>query len=91
MFSKILVPLDGSAESNVALPLARTMARETGAPITLLRVVPEPYALAERTAFDETAEALKRIAQELASGGVEVEAIVRRGDDVVDEILQACI
>jgi nucleotide-binding universal stress UspA family protein len=89
MFSKILVPLDGTAESNIALPLARTMARETGAPIALLRVVPQPAALAERTAFDETTEALKHIAAELASGGVEVEAIVRRGD-VVDEILRAC-
>jgi nucleotide-binding universal stress UspA family protein len=77
------------AESNIALPLARTMARETSAPITLLRVVPQPYTLAERTAFDETAEALKRIAEELASGGVEVESILRRGE-VVDEILQVC-
>jgi nucleotide-binding universal stress UspA family protein len=89
MFSRILVPIDGTAESNIALPLARTMARETGAPITLLRVVPQPYTLAGRTAFDETAEALKRIAEELASGGVEVESIVRRGE-VVDEILQVC-
>ena len=40
MFSRILVPLDGTAESNVALPLARTVARETGVPITLLRVDP---------------------------------------------------
>ena len=65
------------------------MARETRVPITLLRVVPQPYTVAERTAFDETAEALKRIADELASGDVEVEALVRRGE-VVEEILQAC-
>jgi nucleotide-binding universal stress UspA family protein len=89
MFSKILVPLDGTAESNIALPLARTIACETSASITLLRVVPEPYTLAERSAYDETVDALKRIAGGLASGGVEVEAIVRRGD-VVDEILPAC-
>ncbi|HLZ28117.1 MAG TPA: universal stress protein [Chloroflexota bacterium] len=89
MFSKILVPLDGTAESNIALPPARALARATGAPITLLRVVPRPYTLAERTAFDETAQALNRVAAELASGGVEVEALVQ-GGDVVDEILQAC-
>jgi nucleotide-binding universal stress UspA family protein len=40
MFKSILVPIDGTAESNVALPLARTVARETGAAISLLRVLP---------------------------------------------------
>ena len=40
MFKKLLVSLDGSAESAVALPLARTMARATGAEIVLTRVVP---------------------------------------------------
>ena len=39
MFSNILVPLDGSAESNVALPAARTVARATGGALTLLRIV----------------------------------------------------
>jgi nucleotide-binding universal stress UspA family protein len=38
MFSRILVPLDGSPESNVALPVARTVADATGASIALLRV-----------------------------------------------------
>jgi nucleotide-binding universal stress UspA family protein len=89
MFSRILVPLDGTAESNVALPLARTIARQTSSQITLLRVLPEPYLLAERTAFDEAADALKRVADKLARGGVQVESIVRSGD-VVDEILQQC-
>jgi nucleotide-binding universal stress UspA family protein len=89
MFSRILVPLDGTPQSNVALPLARTMARESDVPITLLRVVPEPYSLAERTTFDEVATSLKQIADELASGGVRVESVVRRGE-VVDEILLQC-
>ena len=89
MFSRILVPLDGTPQSNVALPLARTMARESDVPITLLRVVPEPSSLAERTTFDEVATSLKQIADELASGGVRVESVVRRGE-VVDEILLQC-
>jgi nucleotide-binding universal stress UspA family protein len=87
MFSRILVPLDGSAQSNVALPLSRTLARQTGAQITLLRVVPQPYLLTEREDFDETREALKRIADGLASSGIAVESVVRAGE-IVDEILK---
>jgi nucleotide-binding universal stress UspA family protein len=77
MFTRILVPFDGTPESNAALPLARTLARETGAAITLLRVRPYPYLLTERAAFDEAAEALKRVADELASAGIQVEFVVR--------------
>ena len=40
MFKKLLVPLDGSAQAAVALPLARAVARRTGAAQRLLRVVP---------------------------------------------------
>ena len=38
MFRTIVVPLDGTAESNAALPVARTLARATGSSVTLLRV-----------------------------------------------------
>ena len=37
MFNSILVPLDGTAESNCALPVARTIARVSGGSITLVR------------------------------------------------------
>src|ERR671938_144065 len=87
MFTRILIPLDGTPESNVALPLARTVARQTSAAITVLRVLPEPNLLAERAAFDQAADGLKRIADELASAGVRVDSVVR-GGDAVDEILQ---
>jgi nucleotide-binding universal stress UspA family protein len=87
MFSSILVPLDSSAQSNAALPLSRTLARQTGAQVTLVRVVPPPYSLAERTVFDKTRLALERIADELSSSGIRVESIVRAGE-VVDEILE---
>jgi nucleotide-binding universal stress UspA family protein len=43
--------------------------------------------LAERAAFDQAAEALKRVADELASAGIQVDSVVR-GGEVVDEILQ---
>src|ERR1051326_5895255 len=86
MFARILVPLDGTAESNVALPAARTLARQTGGTITLLRVVSKPYSSDERMVFEEVNSALKRIADDLASGDVHVEWLVRRGE-VVNEIL----
>ena len=73
MFHKLLVPLDATAESAVALPLAKTVAAATGAHITLLRVVEgqtvEPIAAAN----------LGRIAHEL-EGAVPVEPVVRVGE-----------
>src|SRR5215467_4725162 len=42
MFQHILVPLDGSARAEHALPVAAHLARTTGACITLLRVVTLP-------------------------------------------------
>jgi nucleotide-binding universal stress UspA family protein len=84
MFSRILVPLDGTPESNAALPPARTMARATGATVFLLQVV-------DLTESDASARAasdkLRRVAAELAGGGLEVESAVRRGE-AADEILQ---
>ena len=73
MFHKLLVPLDATVESAVALPLAKTLASATGADVTLLRVVEsrsvEPIAAAN----------LGLIAHELA-GAVPVEPVVRMGD-----------
>jgi nucleotide-binding universal stress UspA family protein len=38
MFTKLLVPLDGTIEAAAALPAATTLARATGRTITLVRV-----------------------------------------------------
>ncbi len=42
MFSKILVPLDGSTFSETVLPHANALAQATGAQVILLRVIPTP-------------------------------------------------
>lgn len=42
MISRIVVPLDGSQLSHAALPLARGLAEQTGAPVTLLSVMDPP-------------------------------------------------
>src|SRR6266516_6833265 len=44
MFRRILVPLDGSELAERALPCAARLAKSSGGSITLLRVVPSPFA-----------------------------------------------
>jgi nucleotide-binding universal stress UspA family protein len=88
MFKNILVPIDGTAESNAALPFARTVARETGASITLLRVLRPAEFASNREAFTDAANAVKQIAAEMSSAEVTFETVVREGEEVADEILQ---
>ena len=88
MFTRILVPVDGTAESNAALPLARTVARATGASITLLRVVRPADSTSDRVGLTSVTNELERIAAELSDADAPVESIVREGDDVAAEILR---
>ncbi len=69
LFEKLLVPLDGTAESAVALPIARAMARATGATVTLLRVL---AADEEDRTTREAQRELDGIAAELTAGGLTV-------------------
>ena len=84
MFTRILVPLDGTAESNAALPAARTMAQATGATVFLLQVLESAESQASAK---EAADKLARVAGELAGNGPRVESGVRSGQ-AADEILQ---
>jgi len=81
----ILVPLDGSPESNAALPLARVLAGGTNASIVLLRVVAhhDPETLLAAT------DALQKLASECAGSGVNVVTSVRTGhaaEEILSEI-----
>jgi nucleotide-binding universal stress UspA family protein len=84
MFSRILVPLDGTAESNAALPAARTMALATGASVFLLQVLDSSEL---KTSASDAASKLTRVAAELAGNGLRVESAVRPGQ-AADEIVQ---
>jgi nucleotide-binding universal stress UspA family protein len=84
MFKRILVPLDGTAESNAALPAARTVAKATGGSVSLLQVLESSEAEASAK---ETADKLARVAAELAGSGLQVESSLREGQ-AADEILQ---
>jgi len=84
MFKRILVPVDGTPQSNAALPLARSMAQATGAAITVLRVLRPSEAPGHRA---RTAEALETVATELATADLQVEPVLREGE-IVPEILE---
>jgi nucleotide-binding universal stress UspA family protein len=49
MFKHLLVPTDGSALSDAAVRMAVTLARESGAKVTALHVIPEFHVLAYGT------------------------------------------
>lgn len=103
-YSRIVVPLDGSDLSKQALPQAEELARLTGAPLHLLRVIDitgmeryGPYALTtSTTAYEEmlteettAAEAyLAGIETDLTERGLQVTVELRRGA-VSRELLDA--
>src|SRR5215204_4122178 len=103
MFSRILVPLDGSHLAEKALPDAEQMARLCDAPITLIQVIDlnqlDHYGLeefvgapglADQLAAAEHAakEYLSRIASELEQRGVKT-TIELRGGNPARELVEA--
>ena len=89
MFEKLLVPLDGSAQAAVALPLARALAQQTGAAVRLLRVMPPPGSGATDQGGIDAKTNLSEIAAELTDGGVRVDTGVRPDDDPGAALRQA--
>jgi nucleotide-binding universal stress UspA family protein len=104
MYSRIVVPLDGSPLAEQALEHARELAKFTGAPIHLLRVIDftrlesyGPYGMAmEYTSFepilseeeDASKTYLRRVEAELRESKISVDSEVRRGP-VTREIIAA--
>src|SRR5690348_4702291 len=80
MFTNILVPLDGTSQSNVALLPARTIAHATHAAITIVHVVAPSEMKAQAEAEFE------RIAAELRTDGTSVSVAIARGEPA-EEIL----
>jgi nucleotide-binding universal stress UspA family protein len=84
MFATMLVPLDGTAEAAVALPVARALGRAAGGAIRLVRVV-----RGDRSDEVATASAnLWEVARELRASGVEASTVVRQGtpaEEIVGE------
>ncbi len=76
--ASLLVPLDGSAFAETALPHAAALARAFGGTILLLRVVEPPLAAYEGS-YREAASYLEEVAQRLRATGLSVQTYVRRG------------
>lgn len=85
MFSKILVPIDGSQHADKAIRYAADLSKRYGSKLLLLHVVPiRVYAFAEVGAVlsedvEEGEEILRRGAELARSLGVEVEQRLGRG------------
>lgn len=104
MFTKILVPLDGSPFSEAVLPHARALANSTGAHVILLRVIPTPlYSLVFASStplplqanpeYDERVLAesyLQHIAHDYFPGSVDIQLEVN-GGSIADVILDNAV
>lgn len=67
MFRHILIPSDGSAASQLAVNSALRMARENGARVTAVHVLPEEPALAAMSALPSENAILADIARQAAT------------------------
>ncbi len=85
MFTKILVPLDGSSLAEAVLPSAKALAKAVGAEVLLLRVAlahvfPGANPTDEEVRVVEEAEAyIETLAHMLAAEGLQVSHAVRYG------------
>jgi nucleotide-binding universal stress UspA family protein len=98
MFSRILVPLDGTPEAEAALPYATSIARACGSRVTCIHVLDlmsgfdmlrpiDPLALQLRKA--EMEAYLRRVASALAESGLDADAEIVEGC-VAEAIVTFC-
>jgi nucleotide-binding universal stress UspA family protein len=86
MFKKLLVALDGTPQSNVALPLARVLARACDSELVLVRVI-DPAVLSADERQDQPAQVLrqlKRIGDELHMAGIQTDVRVSTGEPLTE-------
>jgi nucleotide-binding universal stress UspA family protein len=86
LYTRILVPLDGSAIDEALLEHVAELARLTGAEVVLLRVAHYHTRDTMAHEVEEGQELLAAAARKVAASGVEVRTIVGRGE-VADEIV----
>jgi nucleotide-binding universal stress UspA family protein len=89
MFRKILLPLDGSLESERAIDPAMEFGKSTGAEILLLRVIPPPWL---QTPEAGPAEEYKLAAENAGKAAAYLEKVASRfaGESVKTRILVPC-
>jgi nucleotide-binding universal stress UspA family protein len=85
MFGKLLVPIDGSSESAVALAPATALAAALGAAVRLVRVAPSGDDAAFRAAVGD----LAAVERELGAAGLAATSVVREGDPAAEIVAEA--
>ncbi len=89
MYSRILVPLDGSDLAREIIPLVEEMASAQGAEVVLLEVLPASGVLPKTAAKEreEAEEHLTKVEQQLLDKGIKVHHTIRHGSDAAAEIV----
>ncbi len=80
MFQRILLPIDGTADSEKAVPYALGLAQSLGAEVVVCCVIPTPLTPNSPNEERDTAKYVGRIAQRFRSAGLDVKTHVRRGE-----------
>jgi nucleotide-binding universal stress UspA family protein len=88
MFRRILVPLDGTAASEKAVPYAVELARLAQAQVVVCHVVESLGAVTAATERVSSAQYIEEVADRLRASGVSAKTEVRRGDPST-ELLKA--
>ena len=104
MFKHLLVPLDGSRLAELALPMAKSLAHQFNGRITLLQVVPLPYAVGfgheasgvysnlnsvNQDLKHEAATYMEEKRQDLHKAGIQVDVQLVMGKSPAEAILTA--
>src|SRR5579859_3127600 len=92
MFENILVPLDGTALGEAALPYARALVAKTGASLTLVRAAHYAsllgnVAINQYRVVEQAEDYLRQQVDELAARGVHARAAVPYGGSAADWIV----
>jgi nucleotide-binding universal stress UspA family protein len=89
LYTRILVPLDGSAIDEALLEHVAEIARLTGAEVVLLRVAHYHTRDTMAHEVEEAEELLARAAEELSGKDVKVQTLVGRGEVAGEIVAQA--
>jgi nucleotide-binding universal stress UspA family protein len=89
MTSRLLVPLDGSADAAAALGPARALADEAGADLVLMRVVESDLSVPGDALTAAASAYLATVAADIAASGHRVALVVAQGDPAAEIVREA--
>jgi nucleotide-binding universal stress UspA family protein len=84
MFQRILVPVDGSAGSETAVPYAIDLAKTVDAEVVVCYVITTPVSTNASAQTHRAAQYVGGIAQRFTSEGIATKTQVRRGEPAVE-------